>query len=177
MRYYIASKVNGELENYYKILIAEMSSVINSKKLEEKARIPHITLKSPFEIQDISLIEDFLLESCKRFNNNNIKVTGFGKFEDRTLFLKLNPSKEFLDFYKNLQEYIKQQALSISIYDLDKKIFHITIANKELSSQEILKIWESIGERTLNIQHSVDNICLFKNENEEKGVIYKKFLI
>lgn len=174
MKYYIASQINGELNRYYQNLVDELSIVLNSKKLQEKARVPHITLKAAFEAPQISPLEEFLEDLSRDKGKSPIYIDGFGRFGSHTIFLKVNPSKQFLEFYREIHYFFKNRGLESSIYDNEDKLFHITLANKELSKNEIMIVWDHLTHKNIDQEYLVDNLCIFQNEDYEKGNIYKR---
>ncbi len=174
MKYYIASQINGGLNKYYQNLVSELSIVLNSKKLQEKRRIPHITLKSAFETEEISPLEDFLGDLSSKREKSPIYIEGFGRFGSKTIFLKVNPSEKFLEFYREIHYFFKNKGLESSIYDNENKVFHITLANKELSKEEIMIVWDHLTHKKVNQEYLIDNLCIFQNEDYEKGNIYKR---
>lgn len=174
MKYYISSQIKGELNKYYQSLVSELSFVLKSKKLQEKARVPHITLKAAFEAEKISPLEEFLEDLSKDKGKSPVYIRGFGKFGSNTIFLEVNPSKQFLEFYREIHYFFKDKGLESSIYDNENKVFHITLANKELSKDELTLVWDYLTHKSVDREYLVDNLCIFQNEDYEKGSIYRR---
>lgn len=69
---------------------------------------PHITLKSPFDIEDISSFSEHLSRLASKLSSFAIEIQGFGTFGERVLYLDVLPNKR-LD---NLHELILNEMNS-----------------------------------------------------------------
>ncbi|MEI6490672.1 MAG: 2'-5' RNA ligase family protein [bacterium] len=91
MRRCIVYLAKGEVEEYFKQITSELALNFSERNLSE--RVPaHITLKYPFETEDVNLIENKIADVLKNKSKVLFKVGGFERFENskETIFLSVN---------------------------------------------------------------------------------------
>jgi len=102
---------------------------------------PHIAIKRPIEVENIEKYEKILDKLAKSAKTFKIDIQGYSFFADKTFFLKVIKSKELMILHNNLLSMLKQQGIAPDNLEGDNQIFHITLANNDISTKfvEILK--------------------------------------
>ena len=107
------------------------------KDIQEKFSIkpdsdtPHITFKIPFQAEKSDL-ERIVEDVNKDFSELRYTINGFGHFDERVLYLDVDPSEEMRRYQDLLVETLQNKGYDIHGYDVDKD-FHITIVGSHLS--------------------------------------------
>ena len=99
MRYVIVSVVKGKCGNFNNNLRKEVYEKFSVKSSKLPA---HFTIKSPFETDDISLLEDVLDKFSKENYSQPYKVKGYDHFDDRVVYMKVFMSNEGKILHDNL---------------------------------------------------------------------------
>ncbi len=90
MRYCVVYLVKGELQEYFNQITTDVALKFGTKDLSKRVP-PHITLKYPFETDDIREVENKIIATIKGKPNFNFIVEGFERFADKkeTIFLSV----------------------------------------------------------------------------------------
>jgi 2'-5' RNA ligase len=96
MRYFIGTVIEQEPAWYYDAITADLARQFDIQNLSQIAP-PHITLKAPFEIDDVSEVETKLGEISKLYKKIPAVIEGFDVSEESgTVFLSVHIEKEYL---------------------------------------------------------------------------------
>jgi 2'-5' RNA ligase len=97
-RYFVGHKVGGETaSDFYLKVTKELADKFGITNLGERVA-PHLTLKPPFEIQNLGAIEKEIEKIAKRAKPLSFTLGGLGVFEGRdgaTVFWKVHGNWEF----------------------------------------------------------------------------------
>ncbi|MCD3216353.1 phosphoesterase [Clostridium botulinum C] len=172
-RYVIVSLIHGDARKFHEKLVQEIS---NKFKVRAQTLPMHITLKAPFEIEDISEVEQITEKFCNKNNKVNIDIKGIGHFRDNVIFMDIIPSKEAIqmnkDYYKELRN-IKN--LQWSNNEGENRKFHCTLASKNIRNK-FEKIWNFVINEEISFSSVIDNITIMQyNFKDFKWDLYKKF--
>src|SRR3989338_7253960 len=80
MRYVIVYLIGGKAEKYHQKLVREVGPRFGERYLIENPLPSHITLKSPFELDNSKELESTLKLFVKRYKPEEIEIGGFGNF-------------------------------------------------------------------------------------------------
>lgn len=93
MRYFVGYLVEGEAAQYYEKITADLAGRFGVKNLAERI-MPHLTLKAPFESQDILPLERTLESIARSMEIVPFEIDGFGHFENNeTVYLSVTPNQ------------------------------------------------------------------------------------
>ena len=171
MRYVVVSVVKGECGNFNNNLRKEVYEKFSVKSSKLPA---HFTIKSPFETDDISLLEDVLDKFSKENSSEPYKVKGYDHFDDRVIYMKVFMSNEGKLLHDNLIDAMSTiDYINFDKLDGKNKIFHITVSSKKIRKvfNDLLNYVSYIP---CDFDCSFDNICIYKWENNT-WVLHKEY--
>ena len=106
MQYLIAHMLSGEAANYH----GELSDrVARERKLTPvRTRIePHLTLKAPFDAEDVSRIENILEEFSHKELPQPYTLVGFESFDGKVLYMHVDAPKQTHMLVRRLQDQLR----------------------------------------------------------------------
>lgn len=173
--YLIEFRFSGHAKETIKELKNNISRRFN---VTRKKIVPHITLVGPLRIHDEELLIDAVYDVCKKYELVKFTLDGFDNFENRVIYVNINPSKEL----KQLREELAQELRSVSKlseFDHDKKFtFHSTLVLKDISSK-FDKIWKYLQTWKIpNMDQYVLRVTIIKNSRilAEYDLLQRKML-
>jgi 2'-5' RNA ligase len=170
---YLPSK---EVEDYGSKLVREVGPKFGENYLIENPRPFHVTLKSPFYMENTAELEKVLEKFVKNNNVSKIEVEGFNNFRRFVAFLDVHFSKEGIEMQKKLLEEVKVfKEIELKEFDL-KWHPHLTISYGN-TPESFDGIWEYLQNLPVpKFKMNFDNITLLKKV--EKGwKVYRRFYI
>jgi len=172
-RYVIVCLIKGEALQFHEKLVDEVCSKFNVKP----QRLPaHFTIKAPFELEDVSEIENIIESFTKNRKSEGILIDGFGFFRTNVVFMKVNPSSDAKkihdDFIKELK---KVSNLEWKPNEGKEKVYHCTVVSK-LREDKFQPIWEYVSNFSPKYELQFDNISILRWENY-RWVTHKEFKI
>ncbi|MBM3231863.1 2'-5' RNA ligase family protein [Candidatus Pacearchaeota archaeon] len=176
MRYFIGYLIKGQAKQYHNNLCSNLANEFGIKYLPYK--VPsHLTLKAPFETEDITQIEKILEQFSEKNKKSKLELEGFGHFGNRVIFIGVKPNEKMKEGYSHLLDSLKKvDGLTWSEFEGKGANFHATIATKGI--EEVFEeMWGYIS--TLEKPHfelDFDNIALLKYE-AGKWLIHKEYSI
>lgn len=172
---YLGYLVRGEFSNYYNSLLKEISSRFNLEDLLKKSRIPHITFKSPFDIDNYRSIEKIVDTFCYIKTPPDFKIDNLGLFGREVIYFKVFASDEARQVIGNLLKRLQTiPNISFDKYDNKNKELHITLAKNRETSKSFDDIWKYVSSLNPCFILPFDNITVFKKE-QDKTKIHKVF--
>ena len=173
MRYVIVSVTKGSAGDFNNSLRKDVF-----KKFQVKSsKLPaHFTIKSPFECDNISSLENTLKYFCENNKSAPYKVIGYNNFDNRVIYMEVfmsNSGKITHD--KLIDELSKLSYINFSDHDGKDKVFHITVASKKIQ-KNFIKIYNYVKDIDCHFECSFDNISIFKWENNT-WVLHKEYLL
>ncbi len=184
--YLFEFRFTGFAKRYLKDLIYDVSKKFNVKQATKNRVVPHITLFGGFTTKDEKKVVETFTKICKKHELITFKLHGFSHIENRVIQVDVLPSKELIEFRKELaKELLKHKTFlffrTIKTKDYDHKeefIFHATIAFRDIRSK-FSKIWfYLIKQRQPRIEQMLLRATLMKNRKilYEYDFIQKKLL-
>jgi 2'-5' RNA ligase len=135
---------------------------------------PHITLHMPFQWKEEK--ETLLIKALEDFNPDvasfNIKLSGFGSFPPRVIFIDVEKSEMLLQLHTALHQYFKK-SLNIFNANYKDKPFHphITLAFRDLKKTFYAQAWEEFTHKKYSAEFMVNKFTLLKHN----GKIWEAF--
>lgn len=173
MRYVVVSVTKGKAGNFNNNLRKEVYENFSAKSSKLPA---HFTIKSPFETDDISKLDNILENFCKNNKITPYKIKGYDHFDDRVIYMKVFMSKQGQAVHNNLiDEMSKINYIKFSNHDGKDKIFHITITSKKIQKR-FTDVYKYVKSIPCEFDCFFDNISVFKWENNT-WVLHKEYLL
>lgn len=171
MRFVIVCLINGTALDFHEKVTQD---VCNSFKVKRQRLPAHFTLKAPFELDNISDLENKISTFVKSKEKQPVKINGLGHFGTNVIFMNIIFSKEASVLYNDFIALLKGlDYLTWKRHDGNSKTFHATIAT-HLKEDKFHKIWAYVSKYNPQFSIYFNNISILKWEND-KWVTYKKF--
>ena len=139
---------------------------------------PHITLHMPFEWKTIK--EDFLKfklrEFCGWHHSFEIKLSNFGCFAPRVIFIQVEENNKLKETQGELFRFCKTHLNLFNANRQDKPFHpHLTVASRDLKKVDFPKAWASVKDQGLIESFSVNDLALLKH-NGKNWEIFERSL-
>ena len=140
MTYFIGYLGTEEVNKYYRSITADLAGRFGVKYLAENVP-PHITLKYPFDSDDLSSIEGTLVDILKDKKPIPFSISSFDEFKGKegTIFLSIDKNPA-------LQSFIKDSIIKLgkeSDYYAFGNEFHLHMSiARSLDSEKARLVWE-----------------------------------
>ncbi|MFD1095449.1 2'-5' RNA ligase family protein [Salegentibacter chungangensis] len=171
--YFIAllppAKIRKEIEAFKKELK-------ESYRIKHALKLPaHITLQIPFRMQEKKepvLIRN-LLKFAKDKRSFQVSLSGFGKFSQNVIFVKVSEHRPVIDLFEDLQSNLAQ-ILDLKNHEKAARIHpHITIASRDLKTEVFPEIWAVFKDRNYQSSFRADSIHLFRHNGKTWDILRK----
>lgn len=136
---------------------------------------PHITIKSPFEVSDMTRIEMFFDTFAETVTPIHIAFSGFGYFEPTTAYIAVKANKHLQTLHARLLRELEiNLAVKPNIYEGNNAVFHTSIAIN-LSQNQYDSAYQYLSQLPLvSFETIFSKIGLFLlKEDTNKWIIYK----
>ncbi len=141
----------------------EFAEKYNSKKpLNSPA---HFTLITPFYFKDnkIETIEKPLKEFSLMQESFSIRLSGFGAFPPKTIFVAIEPNEKLQQLYNELCAFVTAQLKTLIPYFPEKFTSHITVGNRDLTKGNFKKAWAVFENRKFDKTFKVNKLVLLRH--------------
>jgi len=143
---------------------------------------PHITIKPPFEVSDLSPYKNYLDELCEKMEPFEVHLKGFNCFGKKVIYLDVQHNQKLYDIYETIFSDIKGKYNPGLVRD--DMIFHATLAYDDIDEETFSKAYEYLkANYQPEFKFTVNKIGLFYqlpllHTGDESGwiVIKKKSL-
>lgn len=172
MRYVIVSVTKGNAGDFNNSLRRNLFEKFGAKPSKLP---PHFTIKSPFESEDLSSLENMLQKFCNSNPISKYKIDGYEHFDDRVVYMKVLMSPQGKIIHdKLISELEKFKYIKFNNHDGKDKIFHVTLASKKI--KKIYKdIFNYVTPIPCSFDCTFDNISIFKWQ-DDTWVLHKEYL-
>ena len=172
MRYVIVCVVKGKAGDFNNNLRKELFKNFKAKSSKLPA---HFTIKAPFEHDgDILGLEEVLEKFCEKEKPAAFNIKGYGNFDKRVIYMKVDMSKEGQNVHDKLIEKInKISYINFRQREGKDKVFHVTLASKKLEPI-YNEVWDYVNKYTCNFKCEFDNITIYNWDNNTWN-IYREF--
>jgi len=125
----------------------------------------HITLKQPFETDDITYMMSFLEDFCATLEAFTYEIEGFDHFDDEVIFMDVvDQDGPLRDVYDELISEIRDMK-KIKMGPIDGiGHFHATVARHDIA-EKFDEIWEFVSSKEISFEQTFDNISILKLDN------------
>jgi 2'-5' RNA ligase len=171
-RYVIVNLFDGEVLKFHNEIVRSVCETFDVRPQKLPA---HFTIKSPFEVADISEIEKLTDEFIKGKNQKNLNILGFNHFRDNVIYMEILPSDGLRELSRNYQTVLRSvDNLSWSENE-NEIVFHCTIVSKKIR-KKFTQIYEYVNKFNCKFDEKFDNITIMKwNEESKIWNIYRRF--
>lgn len=171
MKIGFAILVNDEIFNYARNLELKISKKFNT--IFGLKQSPHITIKTPFEVENIQPFEEYLENLSKEISSFNININGIGFFEPKVVYMNVEESKDLRNLYNRVK---KDMKTNLNIKCNEDMIFHSTLAYKDLSEENFHEVKKYLKNINPCFKFRFTTLGLFYNLSEDDGwIIFKRF--
>jgi len=172
-KYIIVTLLKGPAKKKQEGLLREISELFGVVEGFRHNPPAHITLKYPFETNDITYVLDFLHEFTMGMKSFTYEIEGFDHFDKDVIFMDVpdqyGPLREVYD--ELISEFRGMKKFSMGDFD-GVSHFHATVARDDIS-EKFDSIWEFVSEKEYSIEQIFDNISILKLVND-KWVLFKE---
>lgn len=176
MKYSIAYLIKGNAEEYQRKIMREFSDVFDIRDLNNHIP-PHITLKAPFETDNINELDKLLSNFAKNSKAGKVNLGGLGHFDNRVIYMDSKFSSDAKAVYNNLIKELEKVGW-LTWRDYDKLgNFHATLTYCE-NEEQYKECWEYFSKlKTAMFDLKFDNISILVKNSEGDWEVYKEFKI
>lgn len=173
MRYVIVYTLKEEALKFHE----EITKSVCNKFVVKRSKLPgHVTLKAPFETNDIDELINLISSFIVKIKKASIEINGYGSFRKDVIFMNTNFSLEAKQNYDKLIELLMSiNWLEWKENEGKEKIFHITIVSKRIKDK-FDDIWNYVNGFDCDFHSYFDNVSIYVWENNT-WVLYKEFLL
>ncbi|EQK43447.1 2'-5' RNA ligase superfamily protein [[Clostridium] bifermentans ATCC 638] len=172
MRYVIVSVTKGNAGDFNNRLRKNLFEKFGAKSSKLP---PHFTIKSPFESEDLSSLENMLQKFCNSNPISKYKIDGYEHFDDRVVYMKVLMSPQGKIIHdKLISELEKFKYIKFNNHDGKDKIFHVTLASKKIK-KSYKDIFNYVTPIPCSFDCTFDNISIFKWQ-DDTWVLHKEYL-
>ena len=171
MIYYVGYIPPKEFKNFYADLIRDVSKRFELNGLAQNNRVPHITLKSPFEISSSQSLDEVVSNFCQDQEPSSIEINGVGSFEKEVIFLHSQPSTQMIDTFRKLLNSLRGvKGMGWNEYDNPNKKLHITLAKGEELEGKFQGVYNYLKARDIKFTLPFDNITIFQKDGGKTSI-------
>ncbi len=162
--YFVALIPPGKIKDEIRSLKEE---VREKYQMKHALKLPaHITLQRPFKMPEP--IEEELKVFLESFSEKQqafiIKISGFGRFDQRAIFAEVINKQPVINLFDRLQE-----GISPFVHAKDKQHSihpHLTIATRDLGRQNFQRVWEDFKDREYEADFKAESLFLLKHNGK-----------
>lgn len=166
---------------YFTALVPSQSvkEAVRNLKLEIKEKVgaahalklpAHITLIAPVWLQNEQeqAFVEAIREVSKKHSSFPVELKGFGRFDQRVIFLNVVDHEPVKELHRKLMEALKE-ILSL---DEEKKLHpHVTLATRDLPRNQFKEVWEIFKDRKTHLSFKATSITIFKHNGKTWDVL------
>ncbi len=171
--------VEFRFSGFVKQSIKELKTNITKKfGVTQRKIVPHITIAGSLQTSDEKRLVQEIVDVCKKYDLVKFKIDGFDNFEDRVIFVKIDPSQELEHLRLEIAERL-YRFCDVTPFDREEKFtFHATLVLKDIQ-MKFDRIWDYLQTwRIPEMEQYVLRITILKNSKilAEYDLILKKLL-
>ena len=142
----------------------EMRDVYESKAALRSP--PHITLHMPFRwaLKKTEALQQALAEFAGSMQPIDVVFNGFGSFEPKVIFIKIQPNPELINFQKSLASSMR---VRLNIFNADYRDLpfkpHLTIGFRDLSIKNFELAWKKFQHENFEGNFTAQALTLLKS--------------
>lgn len=165
MRYFIAYLASKPLAEYHQTLVKELAEKFGLE-ISGGYFPTHITLKAPFDIDNVTAIKDELGNFASVHYAPSFTIQNFGHFDRKVIFLNVSLNEILSTVTWDLQNML-MQTLNLSWGKHEPLMAsHVTVA-KKIDTTKFDVIWNHLMQKDVpSFDLSFDNIALLRLEKD-----------
>ena len=143
---------------------------------------PHISLKQPFDISDLALLEDYMFELAGSISPFEVTLTGLqivpaktGELDSGILWIEVQETELLRGLHGRLNHELEQRIGNAQAsFDGAAYHFHMTVAIGGQPFEVYQKILDEFSGRVMNLRSTVQELALFGYDDEaslDKGYL------
>lgn len=135
--------------------------------------IPHITL-SQFVLQEECeiVLRNVLRLYASTIEALNVDLKGFGRFNKRTIFLKICQQQEIKRIIMGLKSFINEDSYPFKYIPYFSSKPHLTIA-KQMTEQQFEYGWKEFKSKSFSDGYYAKDMLLLKRNFDEERVVHE----
>jgi 2'-5' RNA ligase len=173
----IAHMIGGEAMSYHENLSKVLASAYGLRPATASID-PHLTLKAPFDAlsTDILDIEHIIEKFAHLTSPVPYTLKGFGKFEDRVVYMNVEAPRETVEFIEDLKNELKQ-VLWLEFKPHERNtVLHATLCYPHHAAQAEEILSRLTGHVSREFHATLDTIALLK-KGDRRWEVAKTFLL
>lgn len=163
--------LEGEINNFMREIELLLFDKFNLRKGLRQP--PHVTIKPPFEVSNLSPYQSYLDELCQKIKPFEICVKGFNHFGNKVIYLDVQRDQQLHNIHETIFNDIKGKYNHKLVKD--EMIFHATLAYDDIDEETFNKAY---GYLQANYQpefrFTINKIGLFYRLADDSGWIIIK---
>ncbi|MDH5569062.1 MAG: 2'-5' RNA ligase family protein [Nitrosopumilus sp.] len=171
--------IEFRFSGYAKQSIKELKSNITKNfGVTRRKIVPHITLAGPVYTRHEKRLVKEIVDICKKYDLVKFKIDGFDNFENRVIYVRINPSEELERLRLEIAERLYKFCDTTKFDNDEKFTFHATLVLKDIQ-RKFNRIWDYLQTwRIPEMEQYVLRITIIKNQRilAEYDLILKKLL-
>lgn len=164
-RFFVALLPPLEVQEYANQVIQELGDRYQTRTSKSP---PHITLQPPFQwqLQQVAPLEQTLSEFANQQPRAPVKLSGFGAFAPRVLYINVLKTIELLTLQAALATHLKE---TLGIVDpKSNRAFspHLTVASRNLTRQTFRQAWTELQTHQVEFEFVGDRLTLLIHDGQ-----------
>ncbi len=133
---------------------------------------PHITIKAPFETEELDPFIEYLEDLAKEIVPFEIELAGFNYFEPKTIFLDVKENPKLKELHSHILKDMKEKfGIEPNEFEGENVKFHSTIALEDVTEEKFKKAKEYLKKYTPNFKFKAKTLGLFYYLGDDAGWI------
>ncbi|MBI4782737.1 MAG: 2'-5' RNA ligase family protein [Oscillatoriophycideae cyanobacterium NC_groundwater_1537_Pr4_S-0.65um_50_18] len=175
-RFFIALIPPAAIQDYANRVIQELS---DRYKTRTSPSPPHITLQAPFlwPMNQLSQLEACLSQFAANQPALTLKLSGFGHFAPRVLYINVLKTPELLTLQTGLRTHLESHLGLVDAAAQHRSFVpHMTVASRKLTPAIFAQAWSDLQSRQVDFEWTVDRFTLLLHDGE-RWQIRSQFLM
>ena len=165
MQYLIAYLLKGDAAVFHRNLSDAIAKRRKLTPVTERI-MPHLTLKAPFEAEDISPIEEILELFSQKESPQPFSLSGFETFDGRVVYMSVQAPKQTHMLIRRLQDQLRNVSwLTFHKYEFPITL-HATLAYPK-SPESAKEILRDLRKEKASFDCMVDSISLLQKPEDK----------
>ena len=175
MKYLLYCLIEGDAKKRHLKICRDLKRKFGIRQVIKDGIPSHITLKYTFSTDKIRDIEKLIESFCSYNKRSSFKLSGYGNFWKKAIFIEANPSKVMMTTHKKLIKELKKIKW-MRWHDLEKTMhFHLSVAHTDMKEKDFPKVMAYLKKYKINQTVYWDNISIVQKKNH-RWTVYKKYL-
>ena len=165
-RFFIALIPPAEIQNYASRVIQELG---DRYKTRTSPSPPHITLQAPFlwPMNQLSQLEACLSQFALHQPALTLKLSGFGQFAPRVLYIDVLKTPELLTLQTDLRTHLESHLGLVDAAAQHRPFVpHMTVASRKLTPATFAQAWADLQSRQVDFEFVGDRLTLLLHNGQ-----------